>query len=465
MQPNRPQPSTARCTALGAAIALALLAAPPLARAQSAIIYGSVSNFDISNDTGRICHGFEIDLDGETTPLLPSDSFTTERYGAPTSFAYPGGVAVRWESPFDPATQSFTERTLPHTVAWFPGQCYQWNPATYQNSGCEHFGTARSGTSNITSVTARWLCQDSADPTALVPVDPPTAVAFPNYSVQQPARAGNPPQVVMEVDAPEPAEAPELYGDAQWMRVFVAELPREVALDELMADNPAVVPMDPAQLESDWDVIQAEPAALAGGKRSRKRNGRDLQPTTRSVVRRIEMYEYTGAYDAATHQALCADLTCTAPSPGELGALVSTQMTAVNVQADSLTVTRTGNGLVESADKRISCGNKCVAPYDAGTLVTLSTKAASGSAFSGWTGACSGTASTCTVAANGHTDVGATFVAAPSGGGGSTSTASLSVKTSGGKGLITSTPAGISCGKTCSVKVVPGTGVTLSVLP
>ncbi|MBI5505448.1 MAG: hypothetical protein HY899_11650, partial [Deltaproteobacteria bacterium] len=47
----------------------------------------------------------------------------------------------------------------------------------------------------------------------------------------------------------------------------------------------------------------------------------------------------------------------------------------------------------------------------------------------------------------------------------STSTASLSVKTSGGKGLITSTPAGISCGKTCSVKVVPGTGVTLSVLP
>ena len=45
------------------------------------------------------------------------------------------------------------------------------------------------------------------------------------------------------------------------------------------------------------------------------------------------------------------------------------------------------------------------------------------------------------------------------------STASLSVKTSGGKGLITSTPAGISCGTTCSVKAVPGTNITLSILP
>ena len=45
----------------------------------------------------------------------------------------------------------------------------------------------------------------------------------------QSVRAGDPPQVEVEIDAPEPAEAPELYGDAQWMRVYVVQLPREVA--------------------------------------------------------------------------------------------------------------------------------------------------------------------------------------------------------------------------------------------
>ena len=34
-----------------------------------------------------------------------------------------------------------------------------------------------------------------------------------------------------------------------------------------------------------------------------------------------------------------------------------------------------------------ACGNKCAAPYSAGDQVTLTAKAGSGSAFSGWTGA------------------------------------------------------------------------------
>ena len=47
-----------------AALSLALLAAPVTVRAQSAISYGSLGNFDISNDTGQICHGFEIEIGG-----------------------------------------------------------------------------------------------------------------------------------------------------------------------------------------------------------------------------------------------------------------------------------------------------------------------------------------------------------------------------------------------------------------
>jgi hypothetical protein len=169
-----------------AAFSLALLAAPVTVRAQSAIIYGSLGNFDISNDTGQICHGFEIEIGGVTPADVPG-GFSAERYGAPSIVPYAGGTNVRWASPYDAGSQSFVERTLPHTVSWFPGQCYQWNPATYQDSGCEHFGSWTNA--NATHVTARWLCEDNANPGVLVPNDPPTAIPMPNYFVVPPVVA------------------------------------------------------------------------------------------------------------------------------------------------------------------------------------------------------------------------------------------------------------------------------------
>src|SRR5512147_2781578 len=116
-----------------ALLALGIVGAPTLARAQSAIIYGSLGNFDISNDTGKVCHGFEVELDG----LVPSDvpySFSANRYGAPQVLPTATGVAVRWAAAWDAATGTWSERTLQHTVPWFPGQCYQWTgPATYES--------------------------------------------------------------------------------------------------------------------------------------------------------------------------------------------------------------------------------------------------------------------------------------------------------------------------------------------
>lgn len=117
--------------------ALVALGAPAMAHAQSAIIYGSLSNFDISNDTGKVCHGFEVELDGLQVGDY-SGSFTSNRYGAPTVAPSPTGVTVTWKSA--QSGSAWTERTLQHTVPWFSGQCYQWSgPAIDENGGCEHF--------------------------------------------------------------------------------------------------------------------------------------------------------------------------------------------------------------------------------------------------------------------------------------------------------------------------------------
>ena len=312
----------------------------------------------------------------------------------------------------------------------------------------------------------------------LVPIDPPTATPFASYYVQQPAAANNPPELVAEVEAPEPAEAPDQYGDAQWIRTFVMQLQRPLTLDELMADNPQAVPMDPAQLEADYQVIQDEPVAGGNGNRRRKRNQGTIEPTTRSIVRRIETWSYTGQYDPLTHEAVCLDGLCNVPDASELGELLAVQMTAANVQPDALFVSKVGNGSVDGSDRLISCGSKCVQPYNAGTIVTLTAKPSSGYSFAGWSGACAaaGTSLSCSVAVNAATSVLATFAAIPKtsggggGGGGSTgggSTYSLSVATNNG-GVITGTPAGdkaINCGKDCGAKYAAGTVVTLTAVP
>ncbi len=335
-----------------AAVAVGVLVGSSAAHAQSAIMYGSLGNFDILNETGQTCHGFQIDIDGLTAADIPSISyFTVNRYGMPTTTPTATGVSVRWDAPYDVASGTWATRTLPHSVPWFQGQCYQWVTGTYENGGCEHYGVRTFA--NTGPVAMRWLCEDVANPGALVAVNPPSAVAAPVYFIQPPVVVNNPPVLVVEVPAPQPPEVVGQFGAAQWIRVFKQDLPRAVNLDELLADNPAVVPGDPAQLESDYAILQTEPPAGGTGKRSRKRNQGNIAPTTRAVVRRIELYHFTGQYDPITHQALCADLTCTVPSPGELGDLISVQMSAANVVPDAVLVAKSGTGVgtVSSADR------------------------------------------------------------------------------------------------------------------
>jgi len=105
-----------------------------------------------------------------------------------------------------------------------------------------------------------------------------------------------------------------------------------------------------------------------------------------------------------------------------------------------VTVNGTGSGTVTSAPAGIACGADCAEAYPPNTLVTLTASAASGSVFTGWSGACSGT-STCTVAMTDHAAVTATFLP--------TRTIVGYVRNSGGTGIASVTMTG-----------VPGTPVT-----
>jgi len=472
------RPGRVRALLAGALVAAGAAALSTGALAQTATFYGQLGNFDVVNNTGQDACGFQIDFEG-----LPPDTtigaFSAERYGAPVIGPYVSGATSGMRVTYK-SNDCTTNKTMPHAPGTpFGGTCYQWYPATYPTAGCEHFGIYFSA--NVTRMSSHWLVDDPANPGSYVPFAQPTPIPVPYYYVVPPAAANAAPVVAAVIEAPEPAESPELYGDAQWVKVFVRQLPREVTIDQLVTDNPLVVPMDPTQVEVNWDVIQAEPASNSNGtrKRSRKQGNSTLDPTTRTVVRRYEIYNYTGAYDPVTHEALCADLTCSAPAAGEIGDFVSAQMAAVNVQGDFITVSKsgTGGGNVDSADKRISCGSKCTSPYTAGTAVTLTAKANSGSTFVGWTGACAGTG-TCTVSVAGSQTVVARFDTQAAGGGGGggggsgggggggTTTTQPTLKVSlANAGTVTSDVPGINCGSACTAKYDKGTIVTLTATP
>ncbi|MEO8134874.1 MAG: Ig-like domain-containing protein, partial [Betaproteobacteria bacterium] len=129
-----------------------------------------------------------------------------------------------------------------------------------------------------------------------------------------------------------------------------------------------------------------------------------------------------------------------------------------NISQYALAVTKAGagNGTVASNPAGISCGATCSASFNTGTSVILSATPAAGSAFAGWSGACSGTGN-CTVTMSQAQAATASFATGYV----------LTVSAAGG-GAITSNVGGIDCGgagAVCSRTFLPGAMVTLTATP
>jgi alpha-tubulin suppressor-like RCC1 family protein len=123
----------------------------------------------------------------------------------------------------------------------------------------------------------------------------------------------------------------------------------------------------------------------------------------------------------------------------------------------SLSVVGSGSGSVVSTPAGISCPGTCSHAFTSGAAVSLTATPAAGSTFAGWSGGgCSG-AGTCALTTNADTTVTATFNLVPE---------TLAVSKSGtGAGTVTSSPAAITCGATCSHQFAYGTSVTLTATP
>ena len=481
INPQHPRPSSATgqrspwCATALAALCLAAL--PFSAQSQAVVMAGSYGNFDVLNDTGGEACGFEMEVWGvsksQLTRIFPSNfNASVIRYGFGAATDFPGGTYVRWMSPYDAATGKFTSCTpVPPTLTRVPGDsCWTLGmPGTYATAGCEHFGIS-TYYANPTKILYRWLLPDAANPGQLIRNGTDISIPSPIWSVVQPANPALPPVVVAEIQAPPPP--PARFGDARWVKVYKNEVQRKVDLDELVGDNPAIVAQDAAHLEVSWSLLQADPPGGNQRRRGRQINQGNAGNGNHAVVRRYEYYRYAGVLDPLTNEALCADLTCTAPSAGELGNAIAAQNAAANLDLNALTVTMDGSGVgrVSSADKIYDCGTKCYGVYNLGSAVTLTAKANSGSNFATWGGACAGNAATCTVAMNAEKAVTATFTAVVAGGGGGggggggTPSFTLSIGKSNA-GAVTSTPAGINCGSACAAKFSAGSSVTLVATP
>ncbi len=129
----------------------------------------------------------------------------------------------------------------------------------------------------------------------------------------------------------------------------------------------------------------------------------------------------------------------------------------------TLSVAVNGNGNVSGGSGAINCGNGaevCSANFALNATVTLVATPATGGTFAGWTGACGGTSTTCTVLMSQSRSVTATFIGGTAGTG-----FALSVSVAG-SGAVTG--GGISCGNgatLCSVNQPANATVTLTAVP
>lgn len=177
--------------------------------------YGNLNNFDVINDTGGKCYGFQIELD-DCRSTDVTYTYDWNHYGAPkisedlSDPAHPK-VFIRHESRRNPdgTFANFTNpESLLNPIGPTGGHACT-DPSV--NLGCEHFGVGLYRLPGL--VKYNWLVEDPSNPGTLI-VGPSVNIASPTFAyvppVPPPVNPGDPPAAPARfVVAIEPPEAEE----------------------------------------------------------------------------------------------------------------------------------------------------------------------------------------------------------------------------------------------------------------
>ena len=319
----------------------ALLIAPPT----FASSFGTLSNFDVVNDTPGPCHGFEIELED----LHPDDvpytfGGTYIRYGAPevidvtVEAAHPRVLVRyrRWNGSAWEATP-----VAPANVTPQGHDCYDGGPVgNYRDSGCEHFGVSLNVAPSRTSY--RWLvAADPADPeSAFTAVPQPVDLPVPVFNVAPAGGGGGGLDVRAEVE-PLEEENHAQYGEPQWMKAYKIkselDLEPEDLVRLLLGVDGGILPGE-TEIETEWKLLQSKPGDAEGEEEEADVKEDRVGDRDKSIIRRYEFYHYTGPRDPENNEAMpCIDddapVPADAPVDGcsDLGDFVGAQNVAVDL--------------------------------------------------------------------------------------------------------------------------------------
>ncbi len=269
-------------------------------------ISGTMSNFDVFNDTTSNAYGAELELEGlhpsEVYKTYPShfNNMNMHEYSSGATF----GTHIEFSGyNFDPL--GFIAPTV--------GQNTNGHYAV-NIKGAEHFGF--SVTSQPTATRYFWLDQQ-LQRIGTTPMSVPTAT----WNYVPAVVPGNPPVLQAVVQVPEPVEVEPQLPDSLWMKVFVIEMERPVDLEELISGPDSIVPQDGVEIETEWALLEGGVPEIDGGA---------VGNNAEAVIRRYEFYKYTGAYKAEDHAPL-SNWDGIGDPTDELGDFISANMVAVNL--------------------------------------------------------------------------------------------------------------------------------------
>ena len=288
--------------------------------ASADLVYGTLSNFDVYNDTGGRTYGFEIEFDDMSTDAI-AFVWHSPHYGLGQKIRNGTTAKIRWAASFDgSAWSAATEQHPPGGPVATDGH------SCVVAVGCEHFGAGLYASPSATRY--RWLLEDGANPGTLA-AGPLVSLMDPIYNVIPPAQPGAQVQVENAFEAPEFEQAFEQekqYPDAVWARITKYELKSGVVLEDLVSHNgelfanPALV----AEEEVEWELVEKGANPLDTVDKPKD----DIK----QIVRRIETYRYIGPV-TSENEPDCDAIDCDNPLAGvTLGDLIGANMVALNLE-------------------------------------------------------------------------------------------------------------------------------------